>query len=706
MCAFPRKRHRAASRATPQIDAMARGAKRARASTGARRGARAADKTTRAASEAPEIAARSIARGLIRLAEECEDANDALGAIKALETLIANAKTKAKCLPQIEARCRVKCASLLLKHTDNAHRAKTHLEAAQVLLKPLKRCEELRVHGLSLLGRTYKMMGNDYRRQRFGATQRGLQMAIGMRERAPEDARWTMWTFHYYLEHADACMVEEDWTGCETYLDAGLKVVRSIHKDTGSKMEVLFAVAQLQRALAQRASGSEEHHVYAAAKSADEAMTRMLSEIKTPEDTARLRFHYYVTRTLGKLMEGDPIAAKNDPSKFKSLMDEVRHANKEAYKWLPDPAAFALANYLSAEVVRPGGELKKAMMYLTDAKEFVDEELRALGVLPQGGDAPVVKTEEGESDADEDDDVERLWVTCEEEMQFRVAQDARPYLYLRVLILESIVSVALTSFKYDVALDVACQMTDMIETYPQTLSLLASHVEMVAGHAMYALGKYNEASARFARSASLASTPSWRDIGTLCSALALLCCEEEDSASRALELVKPVVRSHKEQKSASVLNQVLALFTSGCALREQGRFDDARNHLGRALKKTYDQVGNHQLMASCLRLICGIDTASNETKGMAESAFGLSKVQEDLPTQVAALIDLNRIYTAVPPTDANKNPLSPEDAEKMRQSYEVYENRKQKQYDDYMTSILENETCVERATRLERGVQP
>jgi MAternally-affected-uncoordination protein len=636
------------------------------------------------------------------LAEECEDANDALGAIKALETLIANAKTKAKCLPQIEARCRVKCASLLLKHTDNAHHAKTHLEAAQVLLKPLKRCEELRVHGLSLLGRTYKMMGNNYRRQRFSATQRGLQMAIGMRERAPEDARWTMWTFHYYLEHADACMVEEDWAGCENYLDAGLKVVRSIHKETGSKMEVLFAIAQLQRALAQRASGSEEHHVYAAAKSADEAMTKMLSEIKAPEDTARLRFHYYVTRTLGKLMEGDPLAAKNDPSKFKSLMDEVRHANTEAYRWLPDPAAFALAKYLSAEVVRPGGDLKRSMVYLTEAKDLVDKELHALGVLPQGGDAPVVKTEE---DEDDDDDTERLWVTCEEEMQFRVAQDAKSYLYLRVLILESIVSVALTSFKYDMALDVACQMMDMIETYPQTLSLFASHVEMVAGHAMFALGKYKEASARFARSASLASTPSWRDIGTLCSALALTCCEEEDSASRALELVKPVVRSHKEQKSTSVLNQAFALFTSGCALREQGRLDDARNHLGRALKKTYDQSGNNQLLASCLRLICGIDSASDETKGMAESAFGLSKMQEDLPNQVAALIDLNRIYTAVPPMDERKNPLSAEDAEKMRQSYQVYENRKQKQYDDYMDSILKNETCVERATRLERGAQ-
>ena len=202
------------------------------------------------APSAREASSAAIAPALIALALECEHAGDPLGAIKALETVIANAKTRAKCLPQVEARCRVKLASLLLKHTDNAHRAKTHLEAAQVLLKPLKRCEELRAQGLSLLGRTYKMMGSEYRRPRFNALQRGLNMSIGMRERAPEDAVWTMWTFHYYLEHADACMVEEDWTGCESYLDAGLRVVRTIHKDRGSRMEVLFAIAQLQRALA------------------------------------------------------------------------------------------------------------------------------------------------------------------------------------------------------------------------------------------------------------------------------------------------------------------------------------------------------------------------------------------------------------------------------------------------------------------------
>jgi len=132
--------------------------------------------------------AESLAPALVELALELERADDIFACIKVLETLVENAKTRAKCLPSAEARARIKLASLLMIHTDNCARAKMHLEAAQVLLKPVKRCEELRVHGLSLLGRCYKMMGNEYRRQRFQATQRGLQMSIGMRERSPEDA--------------------------------------------------------------------------------------------------------------------------------------------------------------------------------------------------------------------------------------------------------------------------------------------------------------------------------------------------------------------------------------------------------------------------------------------------------------------------------------------------------------------------------------
>ena len=642
----------------------------------------------------PAVDPSVIAPALLHLAEARENAGDPLGAIKSLETLIENSKTRAKCLPATEARARIKCASLLLKWTDNAHRAKTHLEAAQVLLKPLKRCDELRVQGLSLLGRTYKMMGPEYRRQRFNATQRGLTTSIGMRERSPEDATWTMWTFHYYLEHADACAGEEDWSGCENYLNAGLKVVRSIHGTKGSKMEVLFAVAQLQRALTQRASGSGEARVLEAAKTADEAMSKMLEENDPPEETARVRFHFAVMRTMAKLMEGDTLAARNDPAKLNILMTEVKQASAPPYSWLPDRAAFALAKLLIAEVNRPMGKLQEAMKELAEVKDMVDAELHVLGVLPQGGDPPVTKVED-EENADIN---QRLWVTCEDELQYRVAQDARPYLFIRALCLESIIATTLTMCKYDVALDVCTQLKEMVDTYPQAMSIIASHADMVAGHVFYALEKYDEASTRFARAASKASTPGWRDIGTLCSALAILASDPEDGASRALDLAKPIVRSHETALKSKdpnvsvprVLNQTLALFTSGFAMLEQGRQDEAKNLLARALKKEHAHGGNNQLIASCLCIISGFEgTPPQEAINMAESAFTLSKDQEDLPVMVSSLVEINKVRSALGTFDPKES-----------EQYVKYEERKRNQYADYVAKIKEDVVCADRLEQL------
>ena len=93
--------------------AMARGAK----TTSKRRTNGGAAPPPEDAPSEREASSAAIAPALIALALECERAGDPLGAIKALETVIANAKTRAKCLPQVEARCRVKLASLLLKHT-------------------------------------------------------------------------------------------------------------------------------------------------------------------------------------------------------------------------------------------------------------------------------------------------------------------------------------------------------------------------------------------------------------------------------------------------------------------------------------------------------------------------------------------------------------------------------------------------------------
>lgn len=681
-----------------------------------KKGASSASKTSRAAEPAPkdvnmatdephEPRSSDVADALFILARELEDSDDVLGALKTYETIIENSKTRAKCLPIDEARARVKAAGLLLRWTDNATRAKAHLEATQVLLKPLKRCEELKCLGLSLLGRAYKIMGPEYRKQRFNATQRGLVVAIGMRERAPDDAIWTMWTFHYYLEHADACLTEEDFSACESYLNAGMKVVRSIHGEHGSRMEVLFAVAQLQRALTQRASGVEPARVLAAAKSADDAMSRMLAENEPAEDTARLRFHYAVIRTLAKLLEGDALSATNDRQKLRALMKEVEQSSDAAYTWLPDPAAFALCKLLMAEVCRPTGKLGDALSDLTEAKEIIDSELLTLGVLPQGGDAP--KTEMAESE-----ESERLWVTCDDEMQLRVANDCQPYLILRVMCLESIVAAALTSCKYGVALDVCCQLTDMIETYPQTLCVVASHVDMTVGHALHSLGKFQEASVRFMSSSAKAATPSWRDIGTCCAALSILCIEDEGSASRALDLVNPVIRMHeatlaqvgKKDKvkdpntsSPSVADQALALFVAGYALLQQSNVDEAKARLGRALKMAHGYSGNNQLVATSLRLIAGIVIETTKTDimqslEMVQSSFTLSKEQEDLPGQLASLVDLIKIHEI-----QEQHEATDESQTSVLVDYEV---RKRKQYEDKFAALTADEEAVERLDRL------
>lgn len=647
-----------------------------------------------------ETPSSDVAEALGILARECERAGDILGAIKCYECAIENAKTRAKCLPVDEALARVRCAHLLLTWTDNAPRAKMHLEATQVLLKPLKRCEELKCHGLSLLGRACKIMGAEYRKQRFNATQRGLSVAIGMRELAPDDATWTMWTFHYYLELADGCLGEEDFQGCESYLNAGLKVVRSIHGERGSRMEVLFAVAQLQRALTQRANGVEPARVLAAAKSADDAMGKMLAENEPAEDTARLRFHYAVIRTMAKLLEGDALSATNDKQKLKALMKEVQHSSDAAYAWLPDPAAFTLCKMLIAEVSRATGKLAEAMVELTEAKDIIDGELSTLGVLPQGGDAP--KSEDGETD--------RLWVTCEDEMQVRVAYDSQPYLILRVLCLESIIAAALTSCKFDVALDVCCQLTDMIETYPRTLAVVASHGDMIVGHALHSLGHFQEASQRFLRASSKAATPSWRDIGTCCAALSILCTEVEDGASRALDLVNPVIRLHeatlaqvgKKDKtikdpntsSPSVADQSLALFVAGYALLQQSNRDEAKARLGRALKLAHAYSGNNQLVALSLRLIAGIlientNTDISQSLDMVQSSFTISKAQEDVPNQLASLVDLIKIHEIQGTQNESEATVLVD-----------YEVRKRRQYEEKYTAVADDADSVARVERL------
>lgn len=77
-------------------------------------------------------------------------------AIKCLEAIC---QSHVSFLPIVEVKTRLRIATLLLQHTDNITQAKTHLERAQLLLKQIPACFELKCRAYSLLSRCYLLVG-------------------------------------------------------------------------------------------------------------------------------------------------------------------------------------------------------------------------------------------------------------------------------------------------------------------------------------------------------------------------------------------------------------------------------------------------------------------------------------------------------------------------------------------------------------------
>jgi MAternally-affected-uncoordination protein len=98
----------------------------------------------------------TLAEGLWGLAEGFEKTGCIAQAIKCLEAIC---QSHVSFLPIVEVKTRLRIATLLLQHTDNITQAKTHLERAQLLLKQIPACFELKCRAYSLLSRCYLLVG-------------------------------------------------------------------------------------------------------------------------------------------------------------------------------------------------------------------------------------------------------------------------------------------------------------------------------------------------------------------------------------------------------------------------------------------------------------------------------------------------------------------------------------------------------------------
>ena len=701
-----------------------------------------------------------IYNALMFLANEFEEDNAPLQAVRCYEALCLKDLTL---LPVPEARARVRLASLLLQYTDNVHRAKQHLETCMMLLKNVHGYEKLKCQTFSGLARCYRLFGRDVRMSWLNATTSGLDLARQAEKKYPDEREdWVTWQFHFMMDRADLYMVYCDFAAAERELAAGAALAR----ETGmSEVAVAFALARLQRAIAQRGAGEGPGAGEMDAAKAVEDAVNALEEAVGEEAAAPARLHLHVLRTLGNLAAGNVHATAEVPKIVARLVksiegktdDEIEEAH--AYKWLPVRATIALAKLLTGESLRPLGKFSEARRDLEEAMDQCDAALKHLGVMPEGGDADakaIVEQEQliaeqraamekegspsgrggsktsprgktkgkrsrGGKKADADEETEdqpplppkRQWVGSEIDLAPRTANDAKPYLHIRMLALQGLVGADLTATKLSLAAARTEQMRAMVESYPRTLRGYASVADHAEGQVLHSLGMHEEAAARFAAAAAAAESfgpDAMRDIAAVCGGLSELAEGSPGGISRALDLVRPVLKRHEAMQAAAVAgadektgekdasalpnfaHQAAALFVSGYANIVKGdAAQEAKPKLSKALKLAHTQCCNHQLVAQSLSLIGTIvlDTRGgdlSQSLDMLQSSFTLSKAQEDMPAQLGCLDSLLRLHRIRGSDQEEQDALV------------SYHRRKASAYQSLVRAALEDEERLARIT--------
>ena len=121
------------------------------------------------------------------LAEEFVAAGAPLQALKCLEAAVGAELSPP---PLVEVRARLRLATLLLRHADAAGAAKAHLERAQVVVQPLRSCDELKCAVVAALAEAYGMHGAAKHKERKAALRKGADIASANRKKvAPAHRR-------------------------------------------------------------------------------------------------------------------------------------------------------------------------------------------------------------------------------------------------------------------------------------------------------------------------------------------------------------------------------------------------------------------------------------------------------------------------------------------------------------------------------------
>ncbi|GAV58591.1 TPR_2 domain-containing protein/Cohesin_load domain-containing protein [Cephalotus follicularis] len=624
---------------------------------------------------------QAVAEGLWSLADYWEKKGDMGKAVKCLEAIC---QSHVSFLPIVEVKSRLRVASLLMKHTHNVTQAKAHLERAQLLLKSIPSCLQLKCATYSLLSQCYHLVGATPPQKQI--LRKALDLLRTTAPSAANDMSAYLWACNFNSQLANALISQGDYKQSISSLESGFASATRIGYP---ELQMFFATSILHVRLIQ---WDDQISVETALKKCDEVWDSILPDKRVhclgllfynellhlfyrlhicdyknslqhvdkldaamKADMQQTREKQQLTNELDALNQS--LSRPNLPSRERAalsarhaqLQDRLKSVSNPSFKGKDslEPAYFGNARRALPDklVLAPspidGEWLPKGAVYA-----LIDLMVIIFG-RPKGLFRDCAKRFQSGMHLIQME-LARLGITDgvrEVDLQQSAIWMAGVYLMLLMQFLENKVAVELTRSEFIEAQEALVQMRNWLLRFPTILQACESMIEMLRGQYAHSVSCYSEAAFHYIEAAKLTENKSMQAMCQVYAAVSYFCIGDAESSSQALDLIGPVYRM--KDSFVGVREEASALFAYGLLLMRQQDLQEARNKLAKGLQIAHNHMGNLQLVAQYLTTLGNLALVLHDTvqaREILRSSLTLSKKLYDLPTQIWVLSVLTALY--------------------------------------------------------------
>ncbi|KAG8633630.1 sister chromatid cohesion protein SCC4 isoform X2 [Manihot esculenta] len=612
----------------------------------------------------------AVAEGLWGLADYQEQKGEIGKAVKSLEAIC---QSQVSFLPIIEVKTRLRIATLLLKHSHNVNEAKSHLERAQLLLKSIPSCFELKCRTYSLLSQCYHLVGAIPPQKQI------LHKALDLTASTAPEVTVKLWSCNFSSQLANALIIEGDYHSAISALESGYDCAAEI---CYPELQMFFATSVLHVHLMQWYDDNlvqsalnrcdllwdslgpdrreqclgllfynELLHIFYQLricdfKNATQHVDKLDAVMKA--DLQKMREIQRLNNELNALNQS--LSRPDLPNRDRSLLSlkhsQIQqkltsmsksssfpeHSLEPAYfgnsrrasedklvlapppmdgEWLPKSAVYALVDLMSVIFGRPRGNFKECTKRIQSGMQTIQVELVKLGIT------------DGVREVD---------------LRHSAIWMAGVYLMLLMQFLENKVAMELTRSEFVEAQEALVQMKDWFIRFPTILQACESVIEMLRGQYAHSVGCYSEAAFHYIEAAKLTESKSMQAMCQVYAAVSNFCIGDAESLSQALDLIGPIYRM--KDSFVGVREQASVLFAYGLLLMRQDEYEEARTRLAKGLQIAHNSMGNLQLIAQYLTILGHLALALHDTvqaREILRSSLTLAKKLYDVPTQIWVL---------------------------------------------------------------------